>query len=57
MQNEENRLVGISPSTFNALVEYLMSKPYSEVFALVQELQQGSQMINVAEKPEENSDE
>jgi hypothetical protein len=56
MESEDNKLVGITRPTFNAVVEYLMSQPYGEVFALVQELQQGAQIITVAEKPEENSD-
>jgi len=56
MESEENKLVGLSRPTFNAVVDYLMSQPYGDVFALVQELQQGSQIITVAEKPEENAD-
>jgi len=56
MESKDNKLVGLTHPTFNAVVEYLMSQPYRDVSALVQELQQGSQIITVAEKPEENSD-
>lgn len=56
MESEENKLIGISRPTFNSIVDYLMTKPYGEVFALVQELQQGSQVITVAAQPEENAD-
>jgi len=56
MESEENKLIGIPRPTFNSIVDYLMTKPYGEVFALVQELQQGSQVITVAAQPEENAD-
>jgi len=56
MESKDNKLVGLTHPTFNAVVEYLMSQPYRDVSALVQELQQGSQIITVAETPEENSD-
>ena len=49
MDNEDNnKLVGLNRTIFNSIVEYLMKRPYSEVFNLIQELQQGAQVITVS---------
>ena len=59
MSEENNQVAAVPTDLFNQLTNYLMSRPYSEVAKLVDELRQGVQLVEMknSEPSEEVNDE
>lgn len=50
-------LIGIPSETFDSITNYLMSRPYKEVYQLIAELKSVAQMVTVqSQEEEEQSD-
>lgn len=54
-------MIGLEDQTFNSLMQYLTTRPYVEVWQLIEEVQKTAQQIQVdaeaAEAPEAPEDE
>ena len=48
----ENKVAMIPEEVFNAVVEYLLAKPYGEVSQLVDAIKGNVQIANLPEKPQ-----
>jgi len=52
MSEDQKRVAMISEEVFNAVVDYLLSKPYNEVAQLVDAIKVNVQIGNVPQEPE-----
>lgn len=57
MVSEQQQVVGVPKELFETVVEYLTSKPYGEVAALIEQLSQNAFPVTIAEQTEETTDE
>ena len=53
MSEAEKKVAMVPEEVFNAVVEYLLSKPYREVSPLVDAIKVNVQIANVPKEPEE----
>jgi hypothetical protein len=55
--SEQNQVAAVPTELFNQITNYLMSRPYSEVAKLVDELRQSVQLVEMkTDAPQEDVD-